>query len=391
MMGRIAERLKGVPPSGTLRTMDRVRELRRAGADVITFGNRPATPEVARAATAKAAGEPWSSAYTPSAGLPELRQAIAKALAADGVLADPESEIIVTVGAKEALFIAMLALIGPGDEVIIPSPAWVSHEPAVRLAGGVPVAVPLREARRFHLDPRDLERAVTPRTTAILYTTPHNPTGVVMDLAELEAIAQIAQRHDLVLIADECYRHYVYDGRRHRSVAALPGMAERTLTVSTASKIFNMFGWRIGWVAGPAELIQALLVVHEHAVGSATSVAQAGALAALHLDASAIQPTLDQYRQARDVMVEGLKGISGITVHTPEGGYFLFPDVRALGDDVTLARFLLETAGVQTVPGSAFGPGGEGHLRINFTCTPDEGRRPSSGSATRSRRGELPV
>jgi aspartate aminotransferase len=151
-------------------------------------------------------------------------------------------------------------------------------------------------------------------------------------------------------------------------------MAERTLTVSTASKIFNMFGWRVGWVAGPAELIQALLVVHEHAVGSATSVAQAGALAALQLDASAIQPTLDQYRQARDVMVEGLKGTPGITVHTPEGGYFLFPNVRALGDDAALSRFLLETAGVQTVPGSAFGPGGEGHLRINFTCTPDEGR-----------------
>ena len=373
-MGRIAARLKGIPGSATLRIMERVRELRRQGADVMTFGNRPATPAPAREATVRAAGEPWTSSYTSPAGLPELRQAISGALAADGIAADPNRQVIVTVGAKEALFVTALALIDPGDEVIVPSPAWVSHDPTVRLAGGVPVAVPLREERRFHLDPADLEGAITPRTTAILYNTPHNPTGVVMEQAELEAIAEIARRHDLLVIADECYRHYVYDGHRHRSIAALPGMAERTLTVSTVSKIFNMFGWRVGWVVGPEALIQAILVVHEHAVGSATSFAQAGALAALQLDESAVRPVLDQYRQVRDVMVEGLNRTPGITAHTPEGGYMLFPNVRALGDDAEVSRFLLEEARVQTVPGSAFGPGGEGHVRLNFTCTPEEGR-----------------
>jgi aspartate/methionine/tyrosine aminotransferase len=371
-MGEFAERLKGVLPSGTLRTIQRARELRRAGADIITFGNRPATPQAARDATMRAAGEAWSSSYTESAGLPELRAAIARAMAEDGVRIDPDRQLIVTIGAKQALFVTMLALLDPGDEVIIPSPAWVSHDPAVRLAGGVPVTVPLREERAFHLDPAEIEAVITPRTKMLLLTNPHNPTGVVMDADTLAALAAIARRHQLTVVADECYKHYVYDGRRHLSIAALPDMAERTLTVSTASKIFNMFGWRVGWVTGPEDVIAQVLVVHEHAVGSATSFAQAGALAALQLDRSAIQTTVDQYRRARDVMVEGLNRIPGISTLRPEGGYLMFPNVSKLGDDAEVSAFFLETAGVQTVPGSAFGPFGEGHVRINFTCTPEE-------------------
>ena len=371
-MGRFAERLKGVAPSGTLRTIQRVRELRRAGGDIISFGNRPATPQAAREATMRAASEVWSSAYTDSAGLPELRAAIAQSMAEDGVRVDPDRQIIVTVGAKEALFVTILALLDPGDEVIIPSPAWVSHDPAVRLAGGVPVTVPLREERAFRLDTAELEAAITPRTKMILFINPHNPTGVVMDEATLDRVAAIARRHQLVVVADECYKHYVYDGRHHRSIAALPGMAERTLTVSTASKIFNMFGWRVGWVAGPEDVVAQILIVHEHAVGSTASFAQAGALAALQVDRSVIQATVDQYRRARDVMVDGLNRIPGFSVLRPEGGYLMFPNVSKLGADVEVSEFLLEKARVQTVPGSAFGPFGEGHVRINFTCTPEE-------------------
>jgi len=371
-MGRFAERLKGVPPSGTLRNIQRARDLRRAGADIITFGNRPATPQAAREATMRAAGEVWSSAYTDCAGLPELRAAIARSMAADGVQVDPDRQVIVTVGAKEALFVTMQALLDPGDEVIIPSPAWVSHDPAVRLAGGVPVTVALREERAFRLDPAEVEAVVTPRTKMILFINPHNPTGVVMDEGTLAALAAIAQRHQLMVVADECYKHYLYDGHRHRSIAALSGMAERTLTVSTASKIFNMFGWRVGWVAGPEDVIAQILIVHEHAVGSAASFAQAGALAALQVDPSVIQATVDQYRRARDVMVDGLNRIPGISVLKPEGGYLMFPNISKLGADVEVSQFILDQAGVQTVPGSAFGPFGEGHVRINFTCTREE-------------------
>lgn len=209
----------------------------------------------------------------------------------------------------------------------------------------------------------------------ITITTPHNPTGVVTDRDTLAAIADIAIRHDLLVLADECYRHYLFDNHHHVSIASLPGMAERTLTVQTTSKIFNMFGWRVGWIAGPAEIVGEMLKVHQHVVACATAIAQAGALAAVRLDPKYIASTVEQYRQARDAMLAELATVPRLSAHKPEGAYFLFPDIRGLGmSSLEATRFLLEKAHVMTVPGSAFGPNGEGHVRLLFSCTPAEGR-----------------
>ena len=382
-MERIAQRPKSTPSSGTLSVADWVRAPRRQGADIISFVNRPAVPEPVIKAAKKALDEAWTSGYTDTAGLPELRQAIAGQLATEcHVTVDPDSQVVVTVGGKEGIFAALFATVDPGEEVIIPDPSWVSYDPCVSFAGGVPVYVPSPRENGFHLDPNAVEDAVTDKTKMIIITTPHNPTGVIMNRETLEAIADIAQRHDLLVISDECYRHYLYDNHHHVSIASLPGMAERTLTVQTTSKIFNMFGWRVGWITGPADIVGGMLKIHQHTVACATAVAQAGALAAVQLKSQYIKSTVNQYKAARDVLLAELKTIPRMTAHIPEGAYFLFPDIRELGmKSVEAARFFLDEAHVMTVPGSSFGPTGEGHVRLLFTCTEDEARQ----AATRIR------
>lgn len=369
--------MKDIPASGTLSVADRVKELRRQGADIASFSNRPAVPEAVIAAAKTALDEAWSSAYTDSAGLPELRQAIARQLASEcGFEADPEDEIMVTAGGKEGIFAALFATVNPGDEVVIPDPSWVTYDPCVGFAGGIPVAVPSPVENDFHPDPEAIEAAVTAKTKMIVLTTPHNPTGAVLKRDTLEAIAEIAKRHQLLVLSDECYRHYLYDNHQHFSIASLPGMAERTLTVQTTSKIFNMFGWRVGWIAGPSDIMAEMLKIHQHVVACANAVAQAGAIAAINLDPEYIRTTVRTYEEARDTLLKELADIPAITAHVPEGGYFLFPDIRGLGKDSEEAsRFLLEEARVMTVPGSAFGSNGEGHVRLLFSCTAEEAAR----------------
>ena len=200
----------------------------RQGADIASFSNRPAVPEAVVAAAKAALDEAWSSAYTDSAGLPELRQAIARQLASEcGFEADPEDQIMVTAGGKEGIFAALFATVNPGDEVVIPDPSWVTYDPCVGFAGGIPVAVPSPVENDFHPDPEAIEAAVTAKTKMIVLTTPHNPPGAVLKRDTLEAIAEIAQRHQLLVLSDECYRHYLYDNHQHFSIASLPGMALR--------------------------------------------------------------------------------------------------------------------------------------------------------------------
>ena len=376
-MDRIAQRLKSIPSSGTLSVADRVRDLRRQGADIINFTNRPPVPAPVVEAARKALGEAWTSGYTDTAGLPELRQAIAEQMGREcGVVVDPDDQVIVTVGGKEGIFAALFATVNPGDEVIIPDPSWVSYDPCVNFAGGVPVYVPSGRETGFHPDPNAIADAVTSKTKVIVLTTPHNPTGVVLERKTLDAIADVARRRDLLVLADECYRHYLYDNHHHISMASLPGMAERTLTVQTTSKIFNMFGWRVGWIAGPADIVGEMLKVHQHVVACATAIAQAGALAAVRLERDYIAATVNQYNGARDALLAELATIPRIAAHKPEGAYFLFPDIRGLGmTSLEAARFFLDQAHVMTVPGSAFGSNGEGHVRLLFSCTEVEVRQ----------------
>ena len=377
-MPNFADRASVPEPSGTLAIIDKVQELRRRGVDVFSFSNRPPAPAEAIRAAQAAVAEAWSSFYTDTAGWPKLRQGISRKFSqALKHEIDPKSEVLVTVGAKEAIFLFVMATVGSGDEVVMPDPAWVSYEPMVRLAGGQIKRVPMDySAKGFELDPEALKRALTPRTKAVILCTPHNPTGLVLSADVLKQIADIANDADLFVLVDECYQHYLYDDAVHHSLAAQPDMFKRTITVATASKIFNMFGWRVGWAIGPEDIVSRMLAIHQHVTACATSFAQAGAAAALEVDSAVIDATVRRYDAARRLLIRELNEVEGISCHLPAGAYFAFPNIRGLRkNSVAVSHLLLEHGGVQTVPGSSFGPNGEGFLRINFTCTEEDAAR----------------
>ncbi len=370
----LAQRVLTLKPSQTLDVLEKVAALRQRGIKITSFSNRPGTPpEVVKAAQA-ALGESWSAAYTEARGLPALRAAISEQAARfNSISADPDREVLVTIGAKGAIQLAMLALLDTGDEVLLPDPAWVSYEPCIALAGGKVVRFPLREENGYQPDIEDLKARVTARTKMILINTPHNPTGAVFNEDSLRGIAELADRRNLFVLSDEVYEHFVYDGQKHRSIGALPNMKQRTVTISGTSKIFNMFGWRVGWAIADPRIIDAMANIQQNTAACATSFAQAGTVAALQLGIEAAERRAAQYIAARDVLVAGLNGIPGVSCHKPAGAYFAFTNISKLGrssEEVTAA--LLERGGIQSVAGNAFGPSGEGYIRLIFACTPDD-------------------
>lgn len=308
--------------------------------------------------------------YTPNAGIPELRTAIAEKLRQDnGLRVDPDRGVIVTVGAKESVFVCLYGLLDPGDEILVPTPMWPDYLDTTKVVGGIPVQVPLRPERGYRLDAGDLEAAITPRTKALVVHSPHNPTGAVSDEAALRAVAEVAVRHDLLVIADEIYEKLIYDGARHVSIASLPGMFERTVTINGFSKAYSMTGWRLGYVAGPPALIAPLLKVHQCTTTCATSFAQWGGVAAYRGDQTCVGDMVGEFDRRRRLVVGALRAMPGVTLVEPRGAFYAFPDVRGLGlGDTDLAEYLLREALVATVPGSTFGTSGAGHLRISYAA-----------------------
>ncbi|HZG98522.1 MAG TPA: pyridoxal phosphate-dependent aminotransferase [Nocardioidaceae bacterium] len=293
--------------------------------------------------------------YAPGTGVPELRRAVADHQRHwYGMQLDPDSEVVVTTGATEAVAAALLALVDPGDEVIVLEPYYDSYPAGIALAGGVRRAVPLRQAD-FRLDVGALQAAVTPRTTAILLNTPHNPTGTVLDPAELAAVARIAVEHDLLVISDEVYEHLVFDGRSHVPIATLPGMAERTLTVSSAGKTFSFTGWKVGWAVGPAPLVQAVTKAKQFLTYTSGAPLQPAIAIALGLPEGYYADAASSLQARRDQLCAGLTNL-GLEVRVPEGTYFATTDVRALGADDGM-QFCLDLparAGVVAIPHSVF-------------------------------------
>ena len=304
--------------------------------------------------------------YTSNAGRLELRQALAAHLNdLYGVKYNPVGEIIITVGVSEALYLAMSALLSPGDEVIIPTPCFVSYQAEVLLAGGVPVELPTYMEDGFQLRPAGLEAAITSRTKAILIAYPNNPTGAVASRETLLEVARIAEAHDLIVISDELYDQLVY-GVKHVCFSALPGMWDRTILLGGFSKNYAMTGWRIGFAAGPSGLIQGLLRIHQYTIMSAPTVAQAAALEALQNGEPYVAEMRAEYDRRRRLIVSGLNGL-GLPTFEPHGAFYAFPSIAASGmDDETFAQKLLEEERVAVVPGSAFGPGGEGFVRCSY-------------------------
>ena len=358
--------IRSMPPSGIRRFFDMLAEMR----DVIslTIGEPDfTTPEpITRAAIASL--EAGETHYTANGGMVELRMLIAEDIAARyGVRYDPRTELVITVGASEAVDATLRAVCNPGDEVIYHEPSFVAYAPCIELAGGVPVAVATHADRDFELTAEMVEAAITLRTKAIFLGYPNNPTGAVLDRDELEGIAAVAARHDLLVITDEIYEQLVYAGHRHVTFSSLPGMRERTALIGGFSKSYAMTGWRIGYVAAPAALMSGIAKVHQYGIMCAPTAAQFAAIEALRSGAPYVREMHAEYDRRRRLMTRRFNEM-GLTCFEPRGAFYCFPNVsEATGlDDETFARELLAEEHVAVVPGSAFGPSGAGHVRACY-------------------------
>jgi len=366
---RISRVVEALPPSGIRRFFDIVSQMQ----DVISLGvGEPdfVTPWRIRDAAIYSIERGYTQ-YTSNWGLLELRQEIARLLERRyGVSYRPDGEILVTVGVSEALDLALRAILNPGDEVLIPEPCYVSYSPGALLAGGVPVAVGSDAGTGFRVRMDALEAAVTPRTRAVLINYPNNPTGATLRRADLEGLAALAERHDLIVISDEIYAELSYEGE-HVSFSSLPGMRDRTLLLNGFSKAFAMTGWRLGYAAGPPDLVGAMNKIHQYTMLCAPMTAQQAALEACRSGERDMEAMVAQYNERRRLFVKGLNEI-GLDCLMPEGAFYVFPSIRSTGlTSEEFANALLSEERVAVVPGSVFGAGGEGHVRCSYAASLD--------------------
>jgi aminotransferase len=304
--------------------------------------------------------------YCDSSGLPELRVEIARYLSEHYDLSyDPTTEILVSVGASEAIDIALRALLNEGDEVIIPEPAYNSYEPVVSLDGGIPVHVSLKQKNKFRLQPEDLEKAITDKTKALILNYPHNPTGAIMEKEDLEAIAKVCIQKNIYVISDEIYSELTY-GKKHVSIASLPGMKERTIYISGFSKAFAMTGWRLGYVCAPASILNRIRKIHQYCLLASPTISQYAALEALKSGEEETDKMRDAYNLRRAYIIRSLQGM-GLDCFVPEGAFYVFPCIRKTGlsSDEFVAKLFHEEK-VILISGTGFGAVGEGYVRISY-------------------------
>lgn len=368
---RIAEHVRNIPRSGIRDFFEIVQSMK----GVISLGiGEPdfVTPWHIREAAIYSL-EKGKTGYTSNLGSPRLRRAIAKYVEQHfAVEYNPHDEIIVTVGVSEAIDLALRALLNPGDEVIYHEPCYVSYSPSIQLAGGVPVAVATRVEDEFSLKASDLEKVVTPKTRVLMLNFPTNPTGAVMPLEELRKIAAFAVNHNLVVLTDEIYSELTYDDIPHHSIAALPGMKERTLFLHGFSKAFAMTGWRIGYACGPADIIEAMMKIHQYSMLCASIMSQEAACEALERGQRSMERMKEEYRLRRNYIVSSLND-AGIPCHLPKGAFYVFPDIRGTGlSSKDFSLKLLDAKKVAVVPGTAFGPSGEGYVRCSYATGMDQ-------------------
>ncbi|MEI6082653.1 MAG: aminotransferase class I/II-fold pyridoxal phosphate-dependent enzyme, partial [Verrucomicrobiota bacterium] len=368
---RIAEHVRNIPRSGIRDFFEIVQSMK----EVISLGiGEPdfVTPWHIREAAIYSL-EKGKTGYTSNLGSPRLRRAIAKYVEQHfAVEYNPHDEIIVTVGVSEAIDLALRALLNPGDEVLYHEPCYVSYSPSIQLAGGVPVAVATRAEDEFSLKASDLAKAVTPKTRVLMLNFPTNPTGAVMPLEELKKIAAFAVKHNLVVLTDEIYSELTYDELPHHSIAALPGMKERTLFLHGFSKAFAMTGWRIGYACGPADIIEAMMKIHQYSMLCASIMSQEAACEALERGQRSMERMKEEYRLRRNYIVSSFNE-AGVSCHLPKGAFYVFPDIRGTGlSSKDFSLKLLDAKKVAVVPGTAFGPSGEGYVRCSYAAGMDQ-------------------
>ena len=379
----LADRLKTLAPSSTLAVQAKARELRRRGVDVVTFGaGEPDfdTPERIKDAAIQAMRQGHTK-YTEVGGVPELRAAVCGKLKRDNGLDYEPADVLVSCGAKHTLFNMVVAMLNPGDEVLVPSPFWVSYPEQARLVGAVPVTVPTQESTGFDLDPERLRAAVTPRTKVIILNSPNNPTGAVFSPKALAAVAALAVENKLFVVSDECYEALTFEGR-HVSIASFgPEIKARTLTINTCSKAYAMTGWRIGFAAGPRELIRAMTDVQSQVTSNPSSIAQWAAVEALVGPQDEVAKMAGEFDRRRRLIVQGLNALAGVSCVMPKGAFYAFANVsgmfgrqwksaegpKTIKGSLDATAFFLEEAKVAVVPGVDFGS--DDHVRLSYATS----------------------
>ncbi len=369
----LANRVTCVTPSITLAMTARAKAMKADGLPVCSFSaGEPDfdTPDHIRAA-AKTALDQGKTRYGPAAGEPALRQAIAHKLQHDNALCYGPENVIVTNGGKHSLYGLMMALIEPGDEVIIPAPYWLSYPEMVKLAGGTPVIVPTTAEQNYRITPEQLRQAITPKTKLFILNTPSNPTGMVYSPAEIAALAAVVVVADIWVVSDEIYEKILYDGATHLSIGAVsPEAFEHTIISNGFAKGYSMTGWRVGYLAGPAELIKAVATIQGHSTSNVCTFAQYGAIAALEGSQDCIAIMGRAFAERRDAIIKRCRAIKGLSCGEPEGAFYLYIDISALGlPSLDFCNQLLDEKYVAAIPGIAFGA--EGTLRISYATDMD--------------------
>ncbi|MDI3542690.1 MAG: aspartate aminotransferase [Candidatus Atribacteria bacterium] len=373
-----AERVKKIEPSATLSISARATALKKEGKDVISFSaGEPDfdTPLVIKEEAKRAIDEGFTK-YTPTSGTAELKEAISKKLERENGLFYLPQEIIVSCGAKHSLFNAILSLCNPGDEVLLPKPYWVTYLEQIKLAEGKPIFLePSPSTLTVKIE--EIKKALTPRTRLLILNNPSNPTGVVWEEEELKELADLVKERDLIIISDEIYEHLVYDGAQVKSIATFPGMKERTIVINGVSKTFSMTGWRIGYAAGPREVIEAMGRLQDHSTSNPTSISQRAAEKALTSDPVLVKEMVEKFNERRKLMMQYLSEIPSVTFPTPRGAFYIFANFssylgknykgKPINDSLQLTELLLEEAQIACVPGIAFGM--EGYLRFSYATS----------------------
>lgn len=365
MRNPLSKRIVEIEPSGIRKFFDIVNEME----DAISLG--VGEPDFDTPWHIRDEGiyslEKGKTFYTSNAGLKELKQEIAAYLKRRcNIVYEPEHEILVTVGGSEAIDIAMRAMLDPGDEVLIPQPSYVSYVPCATLANGVPVIIELKAENEFRLTPEELEAAITPRTKLLVLPFPNNPTGSIMDRSDLEKIAKVIIEHDIYVLSDEIYAELTYGEAGHVSIASLPGMWERTITINGFSKSYAMTGWRLGYACGPRVILEQMLKIHQFAIMCAPTTSQYAAVEALKNGDGDVEQMREEYDGRRRYLLHRFREM-GMECFEPYGAFYMFPSVKRFGmTSEEFATRLLETEKVAVVPGTAFGASGEGFVRISY-------------------------
>ena len=369
MKNKLAARMDRILPSGIRKVNEKALAMEREGRHVIHFEiGRPDfdTPDYIKNACIESLKQ-GDVFYTSNYGDMELRRAIAEKLEKQNHIPYRAEEILVTVGLSEAIFDLLCTILDEEDEILVPDPVWMNYVNVPRLLGAVPVSYRLREENGWQMDLDEIRGKITKKTKALVLVTPNNPTGSILSEENLLELSRLAQENDFLVVADEVYERLVYDGNTHVSIASLPGMKERTVTLNGMSKTYSMTGWRLGYAAAPEEFIAAMNKIHQHNVTCAPSFVQKASIAALREETNEVEAMVKEYQRRRDYAVKAINEVPGLCCQCPKGAFYIFINAEPLSMSTEeLARFLLESAGIALVPGSVFGESGEGYLRMSF-------------------------